>query len=94
MSDGTVTGGEASDATASGGTASGPQLGGPVAGGVMRCPKCGAEMRTSHRNGVTIEQCRKCYGIFLDRGELEQLIGREISLFGHDDGLRGEGPPS
>ena len=25
-------------------------------------------MRTHKRNGVTIEQCTKCHGIFLDRG--------------------------
>jgi Zn-finger nucleic acid-binding protein len=56
----------------------------------MRCPKCGAEMRTHQRNGVTIEQCRKCHGIFLDRGELEQLIGRESSFFGGDGELRGD----
>jgi uncharacterized protein len=58
----------------------------------MTCPKCGAEMRTHRRNGVTIEQCRKCHGIFLDRGELEQLIGRETSFFGRDGVLPGGGP--
>jgi hypothetical protein len=42
-------------------------------------------MRTHERNGVTIEQCRKCHGIFLDRGEFEQLLGRETSYLG--DGL-------
>jgi hypothetical protein len=56
----------------------------------MTCPKCGAEMRTHRRNGVTIEQCRKCHGIFLDRGELEQLIGRESSFLGRE-GLGREG---
>ncbi len=39
-------------------------------------------MRTHTRNGVTIEQCTKCHGIFLDRGELEQLIGAESSFLG------------
>ena len=39
-------------------------------------------MRTHERNGVTIEQCTKCHGIFLDRGELEQLIGAESSFLG------------
>jgi Zn-finger nucleic acid-binding protein len=56
----------------------------------MTCPKCGAEMRTHSRNGVTIEQCLKCHGIFLDRGELEQLIGRETSFFGRDGVLPAE----
>ena len=43
----------------------------------MTCPKCGAEMQSYERNGVQIEQCERCRGIFLDRGELEQLIGAE-----------------
>jgi uncharacterized protein len=48
----------------------------------LTCPKCQAPMRTHQRNGVTIEQCTKCHGIFLDRGELEQLIGAESSFLG------------
>jgi len=43
-------------------------------------------MRSDKRNGVTIEQCTKCHGIFLDRGELEQLIGVESSFLGRYDG--------
>ena len=50
------------------------------------CPKCKGPMRTHRRNGVTIEQCRKCHGIFLDRGELEQLIGAESSFLGREVG--------
>jgi Zn-finger nucleic acid-binding protein len=44
-------------------------------------------MRAHKRNGVTIEQCTKCHGIFLDRGELEQLIGAESSFLGGYGGL-------
>jgi uncharacterized protein len=51
---------------------------------VIACPKCGAPMRTRRRNGVTIEQCVDCHGIFLDRGELEQLIGAEASFLSAD----------
>ena len=50
-------------------------------------------MRTHKRNGVTIEQCRKCHGIFLDRGELEQLIGAESSFLGRDGPARAQDPP-
>jgi Zn-finger nucleic acid-binding protein len=56
----------------------------------MVCPKCGGEMRQQARNGVTIEQCRKCYGIFLDRGEFEQLLGRETSFLGNGERLSGQ----
>ncbi|MBQ0865626.1 zf-TFIIB domain-containing protein [Streptomyces smyrnaeus] len=43
----------------------------------MQCPKCGAPMRTYNRNGVQIEQCDNCRGIFLDYGELESLTRLE-----------------
>jgi ribosomal protein L37AE/L43A len=50
----------------------------------LTCPKCGAPMRTHKRNGVTIEQCTSCHGIFLDRGELERLISAESSFLAVD----------
>jgi uncharacterized protein len=43
----------------------------------MTCPKCHAAMRSYERNGVHIDQCTECRGIFLDRGELEHLITAE-----------------
>jgi Zn-finger nucleic acid-binding protein len=39
-------------------------------------------MRTYARNGITIDQCAVCHGIFLDRGELELLITAESSYLG------------
>ncbi|MER6102334.1 zf-TFIIB domain-containing protein [Streptomyces sp. NPDC001832] len=39
----------------------------------MQCPKCHAQMQTYNRNGIQIEQCSGCRGIFLDYGELEAL---------------------
>ncbi|MEU7880751.1 zf-TFIIB domain-containing protein [Microbispora bryophytorum] len=43
----------------------------------MECPKCRGRMRTLDRNGVHIEQCDNCRGIFLDYGELETLARME-----------------
>ncbi|WP_199552956.1 zf-TFIIB domain-containing protein [Streptomyces sp. N35] len=43
----------------------------------MQCPKCHAPMHTYNRNGVQIEQCSGCRGIFLDYGELESLTRLE-----------------
>jgi Zn-finger nucleic acid-binding protein len=34
-------------------------------------------MRTVDRQGVHIDQCESCRGIFLDRGELELIAGAE-----------------
>ncbi len=43
----------------------------------LTCPKCQGAMRTYERNGVHVDQCGECRGIFLDRGELERLIDAE-----------------
>jgi uncharacterized protein len=48
-------------------------------------------MRGYERNGVVVDQCTECRGIFLDRGELEKLVdaeGRHYS--GGRDEPRGE----
>jgi Zn-finger nucleic acid-binding protein len=43
------------------------------------CPKCKGQMNAYERNGITIDQCTECRGIFLDRGELERLIDAEAA---------------
>lgn len=50
----------------------------PVEG--LVCPKCRGQMRTYDRNGVHLEQCDTCRGIFLDFGELEHLTSMESRL--------------
>lgn len=40
----------------------------------LQCPKCSAGMNTYERNGVHVDQCTGCRGVFLDHGELEQLM--------------------
>lgn len=40
---------------------------------VLTCPKCRGTMRTHLRQGVHVEQCDMCRGIFLDYGELEAI---------------------
>lgn len=39
-------------------------------------------MRAYERNGVTVDQCTECRGIFLDKGELERLTSAENSWHG------------
>jgi uncharacterized protein len=48
----------------------------------MTCPKCHGDMRAYERNGVTVDQCTECRGIFLDRGELERLTSAENAWHG------------
>lgn len=52
----------------------------------MTCPKCGGDMRRYERNGVDIDQCSDCRGIFLDRGELEKLTAAESGYYGQGEG--------
>ncbi|MFY7820098.1 MAG: zf-TFIIB domain-containing protein [Rhodoluna sp.] len=47
---------------------------------MLTCPKCQEAMRTYERNGVNVDQCTGCKGIFLDRGELEALINAEAEF--------------
>ncbi len=48
----------------------------------MTCPKCSGEMRTYERNGIHVDQCTECRGLFLDRGELEHLVQAEGAFYG------------
>ena len=52
------------------------------AGMELTCPKCHGAMRTYERNGVHVDQCADCRGIFLDRGELDRLIDAENAWHG------------
>ncbi len=45
------------------------------------CPKCQSPMRSYERNGVTVDQCTGCRGVFLDRGELERLVDAESAYY-------------
>ena len=48
----------------------------------LTCPKCHGTMRTYERNGVHVDQCADCRGIFLARGELDRLIDAENAWHG------------
>jgi uncharacterized protein len=58
----------------------------------LRCPKCEAPMRTYERNGVHLDRCTECGGLFLDRGELERLIDAESGYYGGSPGPRTDRP--
>ena len=51
----------------------------------MTCPKCQGQMRSYERNGINVDQCTECRGLFLDRGELEHLVQAEGSFYGHSE---------
>jgi Zn-finger nucleic acid-binding protein len=47
-------------------------------------------MRSYERNGVTVDQCTGCRGVFLDRGELERLVEAEGSHYERESSDRGD----
>ena len=44
---------------------------------VIHCPKCGGTLVEHTFEGVQIDRCNKCNGIWLDAGELELLTMKQ-----------------
>ena len=42
----------------------------------MQCPVDGSELVMADRQGIEIDYCPKCRGVWLDRGELDKIIER------------------
>ncbi|WP_129716157.1 zf-TFIIB domain-containing protein [Pedobacter sp. SYP-B3415] len=42
----------------------------------MKCPACNETLLMSERNGIEIDYCPNCRGVWLDRGELDKIIER------------------
>jgi uncharacterized protein len=42
----------------------------------MNCPVDGTQLQIADRQGIEIDYCPRCRGIWLDRGELDKLIDR------------------
>jgi len=40
----------------------------------MKCPKCGYELITGDWDGIQIDQCTHCHGIWFDAGEAEAVL--------------------
>lgn len=45
----------------------------------MKCPTCKEpDLVMSERQGVEIDYCPKCRGVWLDRGELDKIIEKSV----------------
>ncbi|MEH6759078.1 MAG: zf-TFIIB domain-containing protein [Parasphingorhabdus sp.] len=42
----------------------------------MSCPACSVALAISERQGIEIDYCPRCRGVWLDRGELDKMIER------------------
>lgn len=40
----------------------------------MKCPDCEETLIMTERQGVEIDYCPKCRGVWLDKGELDKII--------------------
>jgi len=45
----------------------------------MNCPVCSVPLVMSARQGIEIDYCPRCRGVWLDRGELDKIIERSTS---------------
>jgi Zn-finger nucleic acid-binding protein len=55
----------------------------------MKCPIDGADLVMSERQGIEIDYCPTCRGVWLDRGELDKIIDRAAPA---PEPARGEAP--
>ena len=52
----------------------------PVARG--RCPKCAGELVAVPYRGVELDKCSRCQGVWLDFGELDQVVAGDTGFLG------------
>lgn len=45
----------------------------------MNCPTCNVALTMTERQGVEIDYCPQCRGVWLDRGELDKIIERSAA---------------
>lgn len=60
----------------------------------MKCPVDGATLIIADRNGVEIDYCPDCRGVWLDRGELDKIIDRSAGLSAAPRQPHGDDPRS
>jgi Zn-finger nucleic acid-binding protein len=51
----------------------------------MKCPRCGVDLAISDRQGIEIDFCPQCRGVWLDRGELDKITERASRFVDRDD---------
>jgi len=47
------------------------------AGAALDCPRCSGKLHETSYDEVTIDRCDTCQGIWLDAGELENIVSQE-----------------
>jgi Zn-finger nucleic acid-binding protein len=58
----------------------------------MLCPIDQTELRLAERQGVEIDYCPRCRGVWLDRGEIDKILEREAAGLAADRMPRADVP--
>jgi Zn-finger nucleic acid-binding protein len=58
--------------------------------GCLRCPRCGDLLRAAQRDGVRVDVCRRCRGVWLDDGEFERIKAHLWELRERDENDAGK----
>ncbi|NLX98400.1 MAG: hypothetical protein GXY83_19755 [Rhodopirellula sp.] len=45
----------------------------------MKCPTCNVELSMTQPEGIEIDYCPQCRGVWLDRGELNKIVERSAT---------------
>lgn len=45
----------------------------------MKCPVCAVELKIYERQGIEVDYCPQCRGVWLDRGELDKIIEASVA---------------
>jgi len=45
----------------------------------MNCPTCNVVLQMTEREGIEIDYCPKCRGVWLDKGELDRIVERSVA---------------
>jgi uncharacterized protein len=57
----------------------------------MKCPTCtDSALTITERQGVEIDYCPQCRGVWLDRGELDKLMDRAVAAMPQASTFQGE----
>ena len=59
----------------------------------MPCPRCRVDLVMSDRQGIEIDYCPKCRGVWLDRGELDKIIERNAQYSTASPAVPQDAPP-
>jgi uncharacterized protein len=44
----------------------------------LKCPKCGHDMKAQDLQGVEVDRCSHCEGVFFDAGEFESIFTKRV----------------